>query len=336
MIHSQIPFRFRMIENATFVLLHLFPKYQWIENLRAKNVLNIISRLKQNVQILEVDRRQNLSEEEFVKNYLNLGLPVIFDGEAAAWACSQKWNLDFFKDGFAEKSFSLIELPGLTEIERTSTQTKMNAKEYVESIRSGGKDYLRFCPVMETNPELKNDLDQAWLKKMRKCFMGVSYQTFIGPKGRKTPLHSDTTAFFYIMAHGEKKWTMFSPSSLALIKPEVAGRGYNYSKVNVEKPDLKLYPGFHLLNRYTCTLKAGDILFVPAWMWHEVENLSESWGISYRFTSLRGFFQFPNYAFVRMALTRPSFIKILYYSFFKSDLAKRDQNLLTPKIFLDE
>lgn len=187
---------------------------------------------------------------------------------------------------------------------------------------------------METHPELCEDLDQTWLEKMRRCFLGISYQTFIGPAKRKTPLHSEVTAFFYIMADGEKKWTLFSTTAFAILNPDRSGRGYNYTKIDIDKPDLNEYPGFEYLQRYTCHLKKGDILFVPAWMWHQVENVTPSWGCSYRFTSLRGFLQFPAFVFIKLFLIKPSFLEILYYSYFRGDVATRDKNLLTPKIYL--
>src|SRR5690606_4337605 len=162
---------------------------------------------------------------------------------------------------------------------------------------------------------LEDDLDQTWLLKMKKCLFGISYQSFLGPAGRRTPLHSDTTAFFYIMVQGRKKWTMFSPAALSVLNPESEGKGYNYTRLNIKERDNEQYPGTELISRYECILEKGDILFVPSWTWHEVENLTESLGVSYRFTSLRSFFQLPLYAFLRLFFTKPIFLHIIYYSF---------------------
>ena len=344
--HYQIPFYNRFMGGLNFVLKHAFPQSGFIEKMRTKNVEQIVKNLKSNSgdNVLEVDRRDHLSENEFVKNYLNKGLPVIFNQQAINWECTKKWNFDFLKDKYPNDEFSLIDTTGLVEKNYDKSQgndypvliDKIKAKDFVEAMKRGEKIYLRFCPIMETHPELMDDFDHSWLKKMRRCFLGISYQTFIGPTQRKTPLHAETTAFFYIMADGEKKWTLFSPAALSILNPEPEGRGYNYTRVNLENPDLSKYKGINLLSRYTCHLKKGDILFVPAWMWHEVENVKDGWGVSYRFTSLRGFLRFPTFFIVRLFFTKPSFLEILYYSFFKSDIANRDKNLLTPKIYLDK
>lgn len=346
-IHREIPLRYQISSSLIFIFRHLMKDSLFWENRRKKNVYRIHQSLKDQAysgRELAVERRSNLAEDEFVSQYLNKGLPVIFEQEAQNWPCTKKWSLDFLKEKFPDEEFSLIDSKGLVEEEYDKTQdnpvpvliNKMKASEFVDAVKRGEKKYLRFCPIMETHPELAKDLDQGWLKKMRRCFLGISYQSFIGPSGRRTPLHSETTAFFYVMADGEKKWTLFSPAAYPLINPEPEGRGYNYSKYKVHQPDEKKYPGLNLLTRFTCTLKKGDILFVPAWMWHEVENSTDGWGVSYRFTSLRGFLRFPTFVFIRLFLTKPSFWEILYYSFFKSDIAKRDKNLLTPKIYLKD
>lgn len=339
-IHHQISWINRFIASSVFIMRHIFPNNHFLKKVNEKNVGSISSSVFQGKHF-EVDRITGLSDSDFVKNYLNKGLPVIFEKEAKNWACTKKWSLDFLKSNYGSTEFSVIDSAGLVESSYDKSNgekepvliKKVLAKDYVDAVRAGEKTYLRFCPIMETQPELLADLNHGWLKKMRRCFLGISYQTFIGPKGRKTPLHSETTAFFYVMASGQKKWTLFSPTALALIAPEVQGRGYNFSKVNINEPQPE-YPGFSKLTKFVCTLNQGDILFVPAWMWHEVENLTESWGVSYRFTSLRGFLRHPAYFLVRIFLTKPSFFEILYYSFFRNDISTRDKNLLTPRIFL--
>ncbi|HUP56337.1 MAG TPA: cupin-like domain-containing protein [Bdellovibrionota bacterium] len=340
-IHCQIPLSRRLAASGIFVLQHVFPKSARLEAARRKNVERILRKMPAG-KTLAVERRRDLTPAEFVRGYLNAGLPVIFDGGASAWECTRSWSLDYFASRFADEEFPLVETTGLVEAGHDRTAGKdrpvltgrLTARQFVDAVRGGEKPYLRFCPIMETHPELSEHLDQGWLQSFRRCFLGVSYQTFIGPAGRTTPLHSETTAFFYIQADGEKTWRLFSPAALALINPAPDGRGYNFSRVKVTSPDLERYPGFDRLTRYECHLKKGDILFVPAWMWHEVENSTEGWALSYRFTSLRGFFRFPAFVFIRLFLTRPSFLEIFYYSFFRKDIDRRDKNLLTPRIFL--
>jgi hypothetical protein len=342
---NNIPLVEQFITSTIFTLMHIFPENHWLERTRQKNCIRISKKIrKKNHEIgnnIQVERRINLSENEFIKNYFKRGIPVIFEQGASGWGCTTKWSLDFLKDNYGDELFSLIDSKGLVEAEYDKAENspgpvlveKMSAKDFVDSIRAGCRPYLRGCPILETRPELLADLDLAWLKKMRRCFLGISFQTFIGASKRTTPMHNETTSFFFILAEGEKNWTMYPAKALALINPEPEKRGYFFSKVRAKQLDAENYPGLELVDRYVCHLKKGDILYVPAWMWHEVENLSESWGVSYRFTSLRCFFKYPTYAFIRIFFAKPSFAETLYYSFFRSDISKRDKNLLTPKIY---
>jgi lysine-specific demethylase 8 len=295
--------------------------------------------------ILDVDRRDNLSENEFVKKYLNKNLPVIFNGQANDWVCTKNWNLDYLKENYGDLKIALFESKGLVEKEHDHTNgsnepvisEEILVSEFVDKIKNGEKKYMRFSPLMEFERALIKDLNHVWLKKFRKCFMGVGYQTFIGASDRITPIHAGTTAFFYIMADGEKKWTLFSASSSVMVGAIPGGRVYNFSDVDINNPNLNKYPGFDLLTKYSCHLKKGDILFVPTWMWHEVENLTESWGVSYRITSLRGFLSYPGMVFVRLFLSRPNFFVILYNAIFSKATSKEDSTtIITPRIYMDD
>jgi hypothetical protein len=342
-LHREVPLLNRWAGSALFVLRNCFPRSRLLEAARRANARGAASRMGGGGS-LEVDRVKNLSEEEFVSRYLDRGIPVIFDGQALGWPCASKWNLDYLRDAFGDESFPVVDSTGLVEKELDRSKgagdalliSRVSAREFVDSIRRGEKPYLRGCPIMETRPELLADLDLAWLKRMRRCLFGVSLQTYLGAADRKTPLHCETTATFFVLADGGKRWTFFSPASSAIVNPEPEGRGYNFSCVNVQAPDPDRYPGFANLTRLTCHMKKGDVLFVPAWMWHEVENLTESWGVSYRFTHLRGFLSYPAFVFVRLFLAKPRLLETLYYSFFKSDMGSREKSLLIPKVSLQD
>lgn len=350
-IHHEIAAFNRFCAAIIYLLQSVFPKNTFYEKLRKKNVLYITNHLQKKLTakglkggaVIEVDSHVNLSEEDYVKNYLNKHLPVIFSNQAGNWPCAHKWNLEFLKNEMGDVPIDMYESAGLIEKEFDQSNGRKEpfiieettGHDLAISIKEGSKKYLRFSSIMETETHLIDDLDHKWLKKMRKCFMGVGYQTFIGSKGRITPIHAGSTAFFYIMADGEKKWTLFSASSSALMNPTPSARVYNFTNVNINNPDIEKYPGFNLLTRYTCTLKKGDILFVPTWMWHEVENLTHSWGLSYRITSLRGFLRYPPYFLVRIFLAKPSFFKILFSALLAKSSTKAETSQITPQIFND-
>lgn len=44
------------------------------------------------------------------------------------------------------------------------------------------------------------------------------------------------------------------------------------SPVDIEEPDLTRYPLFSDARRVQCSLRPGDVLFMPAFWWHEVRS----------------------------------------------------------------
>ncbi len=48
------------------------------------------------------------------------------------------------------------------------------------------------------------------------------------------------------------------------------------SPVDILKPDLEKFPNFSKARRLKCTIRPGDILFMPAFWWHEVQSVPDS------------------------------------------------------------
>lgn len=347
-ISHEIARPYRCLAGFIYILQTAFPEISIFERIRKKNVDLAIKSLKkkwkkqglEEAVTLQVDRKKNLSQEEFFKNYYKKNLPVIFDKEALYWPC-MKWSLNYFQNHFPQKEIEIIESSGLVEKEFDRTNgvkepvvvEKTTAENFINDIKNGEKKYIRFSPLMEDEETLINDLDQNWLKKMRRASFGIGYQTFIGAANRTTPIHGGSTSFFYIMADGEKKWTLFSAYSSMMLNPTRAGRVYNFTDINVKNPDLTKYPGIKYITKLECHLEKGDILFVPAWFWHEVDNLTDSWGLSYRMTSIRNFMAYPSFVFARVFFSKPSFFKIFFNAVIMKRTNKKESSIITPKIF---
>ncbi len=352
LVNREIPLRYQFLFACLFILQSAFPKAKIIEKSRKKLLKNLIIVLKKKLDLkgfssapsVQIDRVTDLSEDEFVRKYLNHSIPVVFEGKAKDWPCCKKWSLDYFASFFKDEKLQLIESSGLMERHLDPNNgnggpfvlEELTGPEMINAIKSGDKKYLRFSDFMNGRSELISDLDHKWLDTMKKCFLGVGYKSFVGAAGRKTPIHAGTTAFFYIMAEGEKKWFLYSANSSAVINPRPTSQNYNFTDVDIHTPDLQKYPGFNLITRFETHLKKGDILFVPTWMWHEVENLTDSWGLRYGFTSLRGFLRNPSYAFVRVFLAKPNFFRTLYIAFFKGESSKSGNDLLINTLSLSK
>lgn len=344
---QNIPLYLQISANFIFILKQLFPHSLKIEKIRKNNVLKITNYLQANLKKenldsgrhLEVERRENLTEKEFVDEYFKKCKPVIFEKAAADWACTKKWNLSLIKEKYPEKLYNIIQWPTENPSvniadKKDHVLRKISGKEFVDGVKQGKRLYLRACPILEEQPELRSDIDQGWLDKMQQCFFGVAYQSFISSGGLHAPLHCESTSAFFIVVEGRKKWTMFRSKDFALLYPESARIPYKYSSLDLNNIDYKKFPGIEYLDRYVCEVKKGDILYVPSWIWHFVETPIESWAISYKFSSIRNFLSNPIFVFDRLFLVDPNIFSTLYYSFFKSNMGSRSKNPLIPKLYV--
>ena len=119
---------------------------------------------------------------------------------------------------------------------------------------------------------------------------------FLGPRGSRCALHVDTggTHFFMMLFEGEKRWTLFPPTAAPLLRPSYrhghdAAFGCDPHAAAActgaaeEEADDAAPPLLRHLDRYEVTLRAGEILFVPAGVPHAVTNLSHTAAISANF-----------------------------------------------------
>jgi hypothetical protein len=337
----------RNIHSAIFFIRHFFKKSEMLKSWDYKwrtHLANKLRKKKSKGQVFDIPRVKDITPAEFRKKFAKPGIPVIFDGGCKDWACTGKWNFDYLEKYYSETDFNMTYQRGFTPDDEKPSENydekeayeKIKIKDLVQSIKTDGKKYMRFCPIMEDQPELIQDMNLSWLRKMRICLLGCSYQSFIGARKRHTPIHGGMTAFFFILPCGQKKWTLYPTAYKAIINPEVTAFGHNYSDVNLSNPDLEKYPGMDLLDKYEGIMNEGDILYVPSWLWHEVENQTDTWGVSYRFPyMMQAWTQSFTLTFKRFFLTDPPFWKIMYYSFIKTNISKRDKYLLTPKVFRD-
>jgi hypothetical protein len=271
----------------------------------------------------QVDRMENLSALQFQRSYFSKGKPVIFSGAALNWPCCQKWDLDYFSMKHGASDLLIVQSEGLTTREKSSAHEFLTVRELIHNIGQGGDRYLRFSPLLHDNPELAKDLDLNWLERMRGGnTFGNTYYMFMGGKGQMTYLHNDQPCNLYVQIHGEKKWTMYYPEDSVCLYPEVTNSAYVKSPVRLEQPDWRRHPLLAAAKPIEGHLKPGDVMYVPPHVWHQVENLTDSIAVGYRFSSLRAALQSSvAFSLIRILSTNPPVWKTRRYG-------KIDTNLI--------
>lgn len=258
-------------------------------------------------KVLAVERRKNLSLEEFKRVYLRQGIPVIFQGAAKHWPCIGKWSPEYLATHYGSDPVTLIDASP-ENIKSISRQPEMTTlAEVIDSMDAGAlQKYSRFNRLLYQHPELLQDLDVSWLLKHRNTLAsGRTFQVFIGGKGSKTHLHCASEHNLFIQVYGEKHWILYPPAYDCVLEPPVTRTPYFHSEFNPDAPDYQSYPALQYLNRYECTLQPGDIFFNPPSWWHHVSNLSHSIGIGFRWFSADAFRIDATQALLTLMATNP-------------------------------
>jgi lysine-specific demethylase 8 len=336
----RIPLEQRAQFSALFFLQHYLPRSALVSGAREAVRDRIARTVREGGggRTVQVERVHSISPSEFRSRYLSTGIPVILDRAAADWTCTREWSFEAFNRRFGHETIRLVDRKGLTDddfVRDNEYSEEIGFAAFLDQVLSGGRKYMRFSPLLEKFPELRNDFDPAFFDELTGFSLGAIHHMFIGGTGTATPFHNAITMFFFVNICGRKRWTFVPNHYLALLNPAADGFGYNHSGVRADSPDPEAFPGFECVDRLEATIGPGDVLFVPSWMWHCVENDSPTIGLRYGLYYPKSMMLESLTLFlVRLLAARnPSVLEGLYYSLVKTDLPDRENNLLIAKMF---
>ena len=225
-----------------------------------------------------IERRANLSAQEFLERYYALNRPVILTGEMQNWPALSRWTPDYLK---AKLGLAVVEFQGgrtdnpLFEMEKDRHRREAPFATFIDAITNGsGNDAYITAYNSARNREALAPLaaDLGFLEKFLTREHGMMW---IGPAGTVTSMHHDLTNNFIAQIVGRKR--------LKLLPSGEAGKLYNHRHVfseiaDLEDPSLDVarFPRLPGIRVYEVLLAPGEILFVPLAWWHQVKSLDFS------------------------------------------------------------
>ena len=227
-----------------------------------------------------VERKANLTHQDFVRDHLNALRPVIITDSMQNWPASSKWTPEFFQTRYG------------------SVVLHINGKQYtvrdfidliLSSTREKPAPYLWNQTLDKYFPDLVEDIDPSseyfwpnWLKSRFNPlgFFSAPFEILIGGTGPGASLHYDYGYIhaFICQIYGSKRFFLYSPDQTPLMYPLREHR--NRSAVNPAAPDLEKYPLFRNAVATTFELQPGETLFVPGGWWHTTQILNASIGVT--------------------------------------------------------
>lgn len=245
----------------------------------------------------EIDRRSNLSYEEFSGRYMYANKPVIFTDALGPWRALSRWTPNFFQSEFGDMTFSIAEgRKSSSYSEKTNGMVQYTMAHFIDRVLESSDDspapYFRNQSLSGMFPSLKADvepapeyffpnwlLDQYTIKRFHAALHHYGIlELFIGGRGGTFPvLHYDHGGLhaFLMQIYGRKRYVLYPPDQTPYMYP--TKEKPNLSMVNsVFEPDLNRFPLFAKAVPTTFELAAGEMMFLPSGWWHTVKMLTPS------------------------------------------------------------
>ena len=232
----------------------------------------------------QVDRRTDLSAEQFRREYLNLNRPVVIEDALSGWPALEKWSPSFFASRYPDRKVVFRD------------QSSLPMRQFIDQVMSSTSaapaPYWTNAPLAEHFPELMADINPGlkyfgpnWAsRKFLHAGMsaslnrGAMMEIYIGGQGGAFPiLHWDglSTHAYLMQIYGVKKYWLWPPGETPFLYP--GEDPVNLSPIpNVEAPDLEKFPLFGQARGGTLELHPGQMLFVPTRWWHTARMLTPS------------------------------------------------------------
>jgi jumonji domain-containing protein 7 len=244
-----------------------------------------------------------VTSQEFVEKFFARKIPAIVTGATADWGMSGQWSPEYLTSLIGDKTVSVsISANGRFSYDTSGKGTSDGFSEermsFAEAARqiaegAGGRElYLMQQSIPKQFPELMKQIRvPRWVPNVEH----TSINLWFG-RNSVTPLHYDATNNFFAQQYGEKQFTIFSPMDSANVYPHpLDSKMAHLSAVNVEHPDLNAHPNFAVARPIRFTVKAGELLYLPAFWWHQVRSPHISTSVSiWWMPDLQQYIQAPN------------------------------------------
>ena len=232
-----------------------------------------------------VPRVARLSPDEFERAHVARSAPVVVEGGAASWPALQAWQPAELRRKLAghrvKVASSERDVFGYDESEAAYAVEELDFAAAADLITraqpSRRRYYLMQQSIPREFPELVADLPAPeYVGRAR-----AHPHLWFGTEGNLTPLHYDMANNLFAQLLGRKRFLLFHPDQAPRLYPRPAdSKHHNLSRLDPEQDDAGTYPLLAEAQPWTCEVAAGDLLFLPAFWWHQVRSLEVGLSVS--------------------------------------------------------
>lgn len=233
--------------------------------------------------LTQIDCVEDITKEDFIKNYLNARRPLVIRNMAKNWPAYQKWSLDYMKTVVGDQVVPLYDSAKADPSKPiNAAAAEMKFGDYVDLISREPTDLriFLFDPIKHA-PKLLDDYIAP--KNLMGGFLDSYPNMFFGGKGSVTFLHYDIDLahIFHTHFNGRKHVILFENKWKDRLY-QIPYATYALEDYDVENPDFSKFPALKGVKGTEAYLEHGDTLFMPTGYWHWMKYLDGSFSISLR------------------------------------------------------
>jgi len=228
-----------------------------------------------------IPRRRSLSLQEFNEQHLTSASPVVVEG-AADWPAATLWkDPTYFRRKCGRADVPVEGATGGKPVVRM-----MTFKQFVNAHllhRSPELGYISLHHLFDQIPLLTADIV---IPSYVQAQLGGPFMTLasVGPANASTCLQRETRHTLLAQPVGHLYVRLYHATEAPRLYPFINNPfKRNLSQVNVDKPDLTLYPLFQSADYVECLLSPRDYLYIPQGYWSFLKNCTYSCTVTFWF-----------------------------------------------------
>ena len=234
------------------------------------------------LNLQEIPRVNNITKQEFIKQYLKPQKPVVIERCIEDWPAYTKWNLSYMKTVAGDKVVPLYDdrpvdySDGFNE-----PHAKMKMSDYVDLLKSEPTKFRIFLwNVLKEVPQLQNDFKYPdfGLRLMKGLPM-----LFFGGTDSTTFMHYDIDLanIFHFHFEGEKQIILFDQKQNKHLY-KVPHSLITREDIDFSNPDFEKWPALKNAQGHITNIKHGEVLFMPEGYWHYMKYITPGFSMSLR------------------------------------------------------
>jgi hypothetical protein len=278
-----------LIESVHNVVISLYPIQLPMEtNEAAKDTSRLTMLMNRSDKSSRIPIVRNMSLQMFKNEFMNTNTPVIInvnDKDELADPDLLDLNLLMNIAGYRTVPVEL----GDDYLADDWSQNLMFFHEYIEKYMLSSAEQLKKGYLAQHNLFEQVRPLRKLLCEPLYCAAGEGQlehvNVWIGPKGTKSPLHTDKYYNILVQLIGSKYVRLYSSEYNDSMYPNTNQLFRNSSQIrSLEQVDVNRFPKFAQTPYWEGVLEAGQMLFIPRNYWHYIESLSTSFSVSFWYT----------------------------------------------------